>query len=245
MITKKLLSIFCGLTIFVLIPKLSIAAQGVFAIDVGHSILRQGVLSASGKPEFEFNLALATTVTDLLTSSGIPVVRIGFDGRMVKLQKRTQLANASSSAFFLSIHHDSVQPQYLSEWQFQGRTRKYTDYASGFSLFVSRKNAQLASSLQCASAIGGALKKKGFQPSQHHSERIHGESKEWADKDNGVYFYDDLVVLKTAKMPAVLLEAGVIVNPGEEQLVQRPEVRSAIGIAVGNGLLACGVIKPE
>jgi N-acetylmuramoyl-L-alanine amidase len=244
MITKKLFYVFCELTISLLTPRFATANQGFLAIDVGHSILRQGVLSASGQPEFDFNLGLATTVSDVLSSYGMPVVRIGFDGRMVDLKKRTQLANASRSAFFLSIHHDSVQPLYLSEWQFQGRTRKYTDYASGFSLFVSRMNPEFASSLECASAIGGALKKKGFQPSQHHSERINGESREWADQENGVYFYDDLVVLKTAMMPAVLLEAGVIVNRQEEQYIKKPEVRNAIAMAVQNGLLVCGVIKP-
>ena len=110
--TKKILYLFSGLTIS-LMPHSGFAHDSVLAVDVGHSILRQGVLSASGKPEFEFNLALATTVTDLLSSYGHPVVRIGFDGRMVDLKKRTQLANASSSTLFLSIHHDSVQPQYL------------------------------------------------------------------------------------------------------------------------------------
>lgn len=239
--TKKILYLFSGLTIS-LMPYSGIAHESVLAVDVGHSILRQGVLSASGKPEFEFNLALATTVTDLLSSYAHHVVRIGFDGRMVDLKTRTQFANASSSAFFLSIHHDSVQPQYLSEWQFQGRTRKYTDYASGFSLFVSRKNPALASSLECASAIGGELKQKGFHPSQHHSERIRGESRDWADKENGVYFYDDLVVLKTTTMPAVLLEAGVIVNREDEQHIQTPGVQSAIALAIKKGLTRCGVI---
>ncbi len=37
----------------------------------------------------------------------------------------------------------------------------------------------------------------------------------WADEANGVYFYDNLVVLKTSTVPAVLFEAGVIVHPDE------------------------------
>ena len=129
-----------------------------------------------------------------------------------------------------------------SSWEWQGEQRSYTDQFSGFSLFVSRKNPQVEASLHCASAIGAALKARGFHPTPHHAESIPGQNREWADQNNGVYYYDDLVVLKTAAMPAVLLEAGVIVNRDEEQAIQRPETRSAISNAVERGLLACGAI---
>ncbi len=97
--TKKILYLFSGLTIS-LMSYSGIAHESVLAVDVGHSILRQGVLSASGKPEFEFNLALATTVTDLLSSYGHPVVRIGFDGRMVDLKKKRNLLTHQVPHYF-------------------------------------------------------------------------------------------------------------------------------------------------
>ena len=240
---KILLYISCGLAISLSISKFSIANENVLAIDVGHSRLSSGAISAYGIPEFEFNLALAQTISNVMSSDGIPIVRIGYDGTMMDLKNRTQLAKTSGSTFFLSIHHDSVQTQYLKPWHWQGLTRNYSDYASGFSLFVSRKNPELATSLLCATSIGFALKQKGFHPSPHHSESISGENKEWADKVNGVYYYDDLVVLKTATMPAVLLEAGVIANRQEEQQIQKPEARNAIAQAIQNGLLNCGVIQ--
>lgn len=89
------------------------------------------------------------------------------------------------------------------------------------------------------------MREKGLQPSPHHAENIQGENREWADKENGVYFYDDLIVLKTAAMPAVLLEAGVIVNKEEEQAVQTPERRNIIATAIEAGLINCGVINPK
>jgi N-acetylmuramoyl-L-alanine amidase len=39
------------------------------------------------------------------------------------------------------------------------------------------------------------------------------------DRLNGVYRFDDLVVLRSAAMPAVLLEAGVIKHQEEELIV--------------------------
>jgi N-acetylmuramoyl-L-alanine amidase len=47
------------------------------------------------------------------------------------------------------------------------------------------------------------------------------------------------VVLKTADSPAVLFEAGVIVNRDEELRVSRTGVREAIAAAVAKGLRAC------
>jgi len=41
-----------------------------------------------------------------------------------------------------------------------------------------------------------------------------------------VHYYDNLIVLKTARTPAVLLEAGVIVNRDEELKVQSEEPAS-------------------
>jgi N-acetylmuramoyl-L-alanine amidase len=53
---------------------------------------------------------------------------------------------------------------------------------------------------------------------------------------SGVYQFDDLVVLRTASMPAVLLEAGVIKHPDDELVVAsaafRVDVAGAIGRAV-------------
>lgn len=219
------------------------ANEDLLALDVGHSKIRPGAVSAYGKTEFEFNVVLAKSIFDVLSAHNLPIIQIGSDGNSTGLEHRTRIANRAGATFFLSIHHDSVQSQFLKPWQWQGKTHHFSDHASGYSIFVSRKNPFLATSLQCASAIGAALKQKGLQKSVHHAEALPGEGKEWADKENGVYYYDDLVVLKTAKMPAVLLEAGVIVNRGEEQALQTTEMRNIIAAAINTGLLNCRVLR--
>ena len=58
------------------------------------------------------------------------------------------------------------------------------------------------------------------------------------DADAGVYRYDQLIVLRATKMPAVLLEAGSIVNRQEELELATQERRAltsaAIAAAVAN-----------
>jgi N-acetylmuramoyl-L-alanine amidase len=215
----------------------------LIAIDVGHSLQSSGAVSARGKAEFEFNRELALVVWQAIAAKGGQAFEIGADGKSVDPETRPVEASAHNAKFFLSIHHDSVQPQYLEEWTWQGGVQQHADQFSGFSLFVSRKNKQLAASLRCASSIGAALKSAGFSPSKHHAENIEGENRPWADQSNGVYYYDNLIVLKNAKIPAVLLEAGVIVNQHEEKHLLEPAVRKTIGNAVASGIGNCGMLK--
>jgi N-acetylmuramoyl-L-alanine amidase len=216
-------------------------ASTLVAIDVGHSKTHLGATSARGKPEFEFNAALAGVISHTLQQQNIKNSLIGHDGSMVDLLPRSRAAQQMGASFFLSVHHDSARPEYLKKWRWRGKKYYVTDRFSGFSLFVSRKNPQLERSLLCARAIGYAMKIAGLRPTPHHSANIAGENREWADQDAGVYFFDDLVVLKNASMPALLLEAGVIVNRRDERTLQTPKRQQLVAQAVALGLRNCGV----
>jgi N-acetylmuramoyl-L-alanine amidase len=222
----------------VLAAALALGAQAAtVAVDVGHFLAAPGASSARGRAEFEFNRDLAQAVVEALDAQGLPARLIGADGAMARLSARTRAA--AGADFLLSVHHDSVQPHYLDGWVYEDALRAYSDRYAGFSLFVSRANPRLRQSLACASAIGAALRQAGFVPSLYHAEPIAGESKPFADRANGVHYYDKLVVLKTASSPAVLLEAGVIVNRAEELRLAEPPVRAAIAAGVAQGLRQC------
>ncbi|MGH8704697.1 MAG: N-acetylmuramoyl-L-alanine amidase family protein, partial [Burkholderiales bacterium] len=80
-------------------------------MDVGHYAAEPGVISASGVPEFEYNLALATEVRAALERSGLAVRMIGERGDYAVLHHRTR--DARGADLFLSIHHDSVKERLL------------------------------------------------------------------------------------------------------------------------------------
>jgi N-acetylmuramoyl-L-alanine amidase len=216
------------------------AAAALIALDVGHSSAFPGAISARGRTEFGFNADLADELQAALTAAGQRSVLIGRDGTMERLSPRTRAARDRGATFLLSIHHDSAQAQLLSTWQWQGIEQRMVRDISGYSLFVSRKNPFASASLNCASAIGLALRHAGLHATPHHAARIPGEFKQWADREAGVYYFDNLVVLETAAMPAVLLEAGVILNPEDETELASPSQRRLIAHAVTEGLSACG-----
>ena len=126
------------------------------AVDVGHYLAEPGVISARGIPEFDYNLRLAREISDTLRQAGHRTLLIGDDGLAENLGSRAP--RAAGMDLFVSIHHDSVQPRFLSSWESGGETFLYSDRFSGFSLFVSRLNSHTEASLKCASAIGAALR---------------------------------------------------------------------------------------
>jgi N-acetylmuramoyl-L-alanine amidase len=202
-------------------------------IDVGHTPESPGTTSARGVPEYRFNLQLAKDIqktlldaeftrTSLITVRGI--------GR-AQLFSRAERANALGLDVLLSIHHDDVQDFYHSKWIYNGISRSFSDKFSGYSLFVSRENRSFDVSLAFAKLLGAALTARGMRYTEHHAESIRGEGRQLFDRDVGIYLYNQLLILRRSNAPAVLLEAGVIVNRVEELVLASPEGHRNISAA--------------
>lgn len=210
----------------------SARAACVVAVDAGHSRSQDGTTSARGVPEWQFNHALAKVVAERLRAGGITPFVVNPEGGPIRLAERSAQAARAGARLLISLHHDSVQKRYLSQWVWQGRTENYSDRFSGFSLFVSGRNPAFADSLKVAAAIGANLVAAGLRPSRHHAEHIPGEGRPMLDPQTGLYRFDNLLVLKGASMPAVLLEAGIIVNRADEERIASPAYRGVIADAI-------------
>lgn len=198
------------------------AANYKIALDVGHYRARPGAISARGVTEFSYNLALARAVLAGLRRDGFTkAFLIGESGTPLPLERRTQIASEAGADLFISLHHDSVQPRYLSQWTVDGHPQHYSDLFHGYSLFISGKNRHERESREFAMLLGQALLDDGLTPSLHHAENIPGENRPLLDVRIGLYQFDDLIVLKTASSPAALLESGIIVNRSEEEQIRK------------------------
>ncbi|BCL76102.1 N-acetylmuramoyl-L-alanine amidase [Jeongeupia sp. HS-3] len=210
-----------------------VAQAATIAVDVGHYLAAPGATSAYGESEFGYNLALAQAVAKRLRADGHVVLLIGAGGDMDNLWSRPALA--AGAELFISIHHDSVNERYLSNWAVNGKTWRYSDISRGYSVFVSPDNPEYAASLACAEAVGGAMKHAGFSPNLHHVRDASGEGYTVLDSGRGVY-QSSFVVVKYATIPALLLEAGVIINRDEALTMKKPETRRKIADAVASAM---------
>lgn len=157
--------------------------------------------------------------------------KVGFAVRLISQSPSfgRRAREAQGAALYVSVHHDSVR-----EWLLP-KAAKF----SGFSLFVSRRNAQPEKSLACASAIGMQMRAIGLKTSRYHADRVLGENRPFADEQNGVHYFDNLAVAHAPRMPSVLIEPGVVVNPTDERRVTDPAMRRKIAVAVAHGVSEC------
>jgi N-acetylmuramoyl-L-alanine amidase len=179
----------------------------------------RGAIAASGTPENEYNKKVAIAVKEEFENRGQSAFLI----EDMNLHSRAKVANLWGDVF-LSIHHDSV-------------TNRMVPFAyrfSGFSLFISKQNGQFKQSLRLAKLIGSEMIQNGFSVALHH----HSDKRRQRlliDKKDGVYRSDKLVVIKETKIPAVLIECGVVKNLYEEYWLLQPEVRKNLVFSIVNG----------
>jgi N-acetylmuramoyl-L-alanine amidase len=218
-------------------------------IDVGHTEQAPGATSARGVPEFVFNLNLAKRIEQQLLAArfrrSVLLITEGPAGK--GLVERVKRANALGADLFLSIHHDSVPDEFLEKWEFEGEQRRFSDRFSGHSIFISDDNSDRAGSLLFARLLGSQLRERGLQYTPHYTDRIMGNRQRLLiDAEAGVYRYDQLVVLRKTGMPAVLLEAGSIINREEELRMGSVEHQALVSAAVADAVKSfCAARRPR
>jgi N-acetylmuramoyl-L-alanine amidase len=197
------------------------------AIDIGHSPSSPGAISARGVPEYNFNRKIAHLLLARLQQdprlNGSFIVNA--EGERVSLTSRPAAAESRRADLFLSIHHDSVYPEQLSKWVYQGKLMDVCDDYGGYSVFFSEKNGNPADSHRLADLIGAEMRRSGFVPNLNHVGR---GNRVLMDRNKGVYTFNNLVVLKSADIPAVLVECGVIKNSQEEVKLCDPRQQQKI-----------------
>lgn len=204
-------------------------------VDVGHTPQEPGATSARGATEYEFNLRLAERIERSLLDAGFASASLLVtDGPARKgLLIRASRAAERNPDLFVSVHHDSVPEHFLEEWEFEGRKLRFSDRFSGYSMFVSLENPEARASLQFGALLGRQLQARGLHYTPHYTEKfMGGRRRQLVDATAGIYRFDELWVLRAARSPAILFEAGSIVNRDEELLLASDDHRNLLANAV-------------
>jgi len=214
-------------------------ADLVVAIDIGHSRRVFGARSARGVAEYEFNRNLALRLLKALHEYGYGESFLidengdlhGVEG----LRRRPVIAQARNADLLISIHHDSVQEQFLKTWRHEGQERPYSDEFEGYSIIISAASPHAKKSATLARALGDEFLANGMVPTLYHALDIPGERRRLLDKNRGIYDIEFWIVDK-AGMPAVLIEAGMIVNREEELKLSDERYRGTIVKGIVNSV---------
>jgi N-acetylmuramoyl-L-alanine amidase len=216
----------------------------IVVIDVGHTDKDSGQISARGVKEYDFNMNLARRVLEELVNTGFistqMILMSGSKTHESRLQG-SKRANDMNAHLFISIHHDGVNNETRMPWRYNGKQHWLLDKFEGFSLWVSKKNNRFEESLGFAKMMADRLMASGLKFTTHHDELTntakYGRIAPLVDQGQGIYdAYDTLAVLYESRMPAVLFEAGMIVNRAEEQALSSPARRATAAKAVAGAV---------
>ena len=150
--------------------------------------------------------------------------------------QRSKRANDLGADLFISVHHDGVKNETLVPWQYNGKTHWFLDKFEGFSLWVSKKNNKYEESLKFAKTLSDQLMESGLKFTTHHDELTNSAKYRriapLVDRERGIYDASDhIAVLYKSHMPTVLVEAGMIVNRAEEQVLSSAMRRTTVARA--------------
>ena len=204
-------------------------------VDVGHTVDVPGAISARGVAEYAFNLQLGQDIKQALADVGFSgaVLLITAAAPPEGLIQRAIKANGMPADLFIAIHHDSVPDALLQNWTYEGQQQHFNDDYPGYALFISNDNPDRTGSLMFGHLLGKALQAGGLHYTPHYTLALMGHRRrELLDADAGVYRYDQLIVLRETRMPALLLEAGSIVNRQEELGLATAERRGLTSAAI-------------
>ena len=204
-------------------------------VDVGHTLDVPGALSARGVPEYAFNLQLARQIKETLVGAGFDKTDLLITAKAppVGLFERAMVANRLPADLFISIHHDLV-PSTISCRPGSTKTRTSTTTTTIRAMPCSSRKTMPTAPAVCVRQVFGQGA-SGPRLAVHAALRVplmRHRRRELLDADAGVYRYDELVVLRDTHMPALLLEAGSIVNRQEEPVLATPERRALTSAAV-------------
>ena len=211
------------------------AADFRVVLDVGHTAEVPGAISAHGIPEFLFNLRLAEDAKQALVKAGFDktVLLVTDKAPPLGLFERVWRANKLGADLFIAIHHDSVPDYLLQTWDYAGQQLHFNDDYPGYAIFISNANGDHAGSLAFGHLLGKELEARGLAFTPHYTlPLMRHRRRELVDPQAGVYRYDRLAVLERTRMPAVLLEAGSIINRTEDLELATPERRDLISGAL-------------
>jgi N-acetylmuramoyl-L-alanine amidase len=204
-------------------------------VDVGHTVDKPGADSARGVTEYSYNLRLAGEIQQALLDAGFEktVKLITAAAPWRGLVERADRANQMHADLFIAIHHDSVPDYLLQKWDFEGHENNYSDRFKGYAIFISNGNADPKGSLAFGHFLGDEMQARGLHFTPHYTlPLMRSRQRQLVDPEAGVYRFDQLIVLEKTLMPAVLLEAGSIINRDEEMDMRSPERRARTSAAV-------------
>lgn len=186
----------------------------IVLIDVGHGGSDPGA-SVGHTDEKALNLEISLKVLELFEkgNSGIKAYVTRTDDYFLELSERTRIGNEIAD-LFVSIHNNT----YIADTSVNGTETQY-------------RQTPVAGADESGSRF--------YMSNRHLAELVQSNIVALiGSRDRGVVSRDNLVVLNTSTIPAVLVEVGFMTNPSELKSISSDEYQQQVAQGIYNGIIA-------
>ncbi len=226
------------------------AADFTIVIDPGHGGRDTGAIGPAGLKEKDLALDVARRLAKMLRSRlGARVILTRTTDRYLSLEARSQIANRARANLFLSIHCNGsdyasakgIETYYLGE----SASSKDAHVAQAENESASNSIPHLQLAAQSATGtVAVAPPDQSRQLAEDVQESLYkAAAQQGGTRDRGVRTAP-FVVLKDARMPAVLAEISFLSSKAEEQELMQPAHRQALADGLFQGI-ATDVARSE
>lgn len=220
----------------------------VIAIDAGHGGEDPGAVGPKKNHEKHVTLAISRRLADLINKEpGMRAVMTRTGDYYVNLNKRSEIARKGRADLLLSIHADSVAnsgPRGASVWVLSSnranremagwleKQERQSELLGGVGEVISQTDGNPYLTRTFLDLSMDKSRADSYAISEHiltamgKVVRLHKSKPEHAS----------LAVLKSPDIPSLLIEAGFISNPQEEQLLLTAAHQQKVALAVFNGV---------
>ena len=189
-------------------------------IDPGHGGEDHGTVSRSGLTEKEVVLDMALRTEKYLKQIGFEVLMTRTTDQFIRLEDRVTFCEERRGDLFLSIHANSAPNK----------------QAVGFETFFHSPNMDVKG----IEKYGGFLTYLSLDSKQKKSLKlaklVQSEMEELTLAQNRGIKMAKFHVLKYSPVPAVLVETGFLSNPTEASLLNAPDYRDKIALALAQSI---------
>jgi len=214
---------------------------GRIVIDPGHGGHDTGTIGPTGLMEKDLCLDIALRLGKMLQQRlpGAEVIYTRQDDSFIPLENRTAIANQAKADLFISIHANSSR-----DHKARGVETYYLNFAASPEAMdvAARENALSQSSIhELQDMIKKIARNEKIDESRELATDIQDALSQRLQrvnrtlKNRGVR-KAPFVVLIGANMPSVLSEISFISNPGDEQMLKKPENRQRVAEGLYHGV---------
>jgi len=227
----------------------------VIVVDPGHGGDDPGAISVSGRHEKDLTLAMAQVLKRKLEATKrFRVLLTREDDRFIELRERTAFADRDEVHLFVSLHADSISSKGVRGLSVYTLSDKASD-AESEALAAKENRADLVVGVDHARQKGVDTRELLFRMEFDDVSQISRQFRKLVvDEMRGLdietlpnpHRSAGFVVLKTRKVPSVLVEMGYLSNSTDERLLRQAKHQDRFASAVikaADKFFACAEVR--